>query len=426
MTKIELLGNKNYAITVIAVGEPHDLQGLDNLVGVSIYGLQALTTRGIEAGDLRLLFVIEAQIGERFAHENDLNRKAESNKTEATGFLEQNRRVRAIKLRGHVSNALLMPLDSLAYTGLDTSSLKVGDTFDTVNGETVVRKYEVPGKGVQGKPGQPKIRQRVDQKLFPMHLDTEHLFRNMQVFRAPRRVVVTQKLHGTSIRIGRVPAARDKGWIERVVVNKWLGISTPETAYEDVAGSRRAIKGRDDNNHYYDSDIWAEYAKRLEGMIPENFIVYGELIGWESPEKPIMHGYTYDLKPGERELYVYRVATVNGQGVIADLSWEGVEQFCAAIGVKTVPTLDIQTIYSPMGLDDDQYLYEFTELLDVNYSTVGYPDAVPLSNPKSVDEGFCLRIEGQVPRIYKAKSPLFFEHETKLLDKGEVDLESVA
>jgi hypothetical protein len=29
-----------------------------------------------------------------------------------------------------------------------------------------------------------------------------------------------------------------------------------------------------------------------------------------------------------------------------------------------------------------------------------------------------------VPEIYKAKSPAFLEHETKLLDKGEEDLES--
>ncbi|MGH3953526.1 MAG: RNA ligase family protein [Mycobacterium sp.] len=434
--KFETPVNVNYAATIVRVPEPLTVLGLDKLVAIPMFGYQVLTQKdGIKAGDLRVLFVAESQLSEEYARLNNLHREATLNDDAGqTGYLEANRRVRAIRLRKNNSSALLMPLESLAYTSIDVAQLEVGDTFDTLNGHEVCRKYEIPGKQAQGAPGQPKIRQRVDQKLFPMHLDTEHLFRNWHALREPKRVVITQKLHGTSIRIGRVPAVRDKGWLERVVVNKWLRIPTPDTAYEDVAGSRRVIKGRSDNNHFYDSDIWADYAKRLEGLIPENYVVYGELIGWETDDKPIQKGYTYNLRPGERELYVYRVATVNGQGVIADLSWEGVEQFCSALGLKTVPVFETDIWHSRNDEDDAVYTRVVTHnYLDRNltqplpgYEKGGWSNAVPLSNPVSVDEGVCLRIDGQVPRIFKAKSPIFFEHETKMLDKGEEDLEAAA
>lgn len=421
MTKIELLGNKNYAITVIAVGEPHDLQGLDNLVGVSIYGLQALTTRGIKAGDLRLLFVSEAQIGERYAHENDLNRKAEFNKTDETGFLEQNRRVRAIKLRKHTSNALLMPLSSLAYTGLDVSMLRVGDTFDTVGGETIVQKYELPKKQ---QPGQPKAKHRtsVEEKHFPQHIDTEHLFRNWSRFTEPVQAVVTQKLHGTSARYGRVPVPRSKSWLERKIINRWF--KTPDTEFGHVAGSRRVIKGQPGNQHFYSTDVWSEYGKRLEGVIPENCVVYGELVGFTPDGEAIQKGYTYNQKPGECELFVYRVAFVNAQGVIADLSWDGVKEFCRSAGLRHTP--ELERLYLRPSDELEEYLKHV--YLDVRLSEGDeFEEApIPLSDPKTVDEGICVRVEGVVPHIYKVKSPQFLEHETRQLDSEVPDLESVA
>ncbi|SHX44169.1 RNA ligase [Mycobacteroides abscessus subsp. massiliense] len=438
MASIEPPVNANYAATIVQIPEPLSVVGLDNLVAVPLFGYQALTQKtGATAGDLKVLFTAETQLDAEYARENNLFREATLNRdANETGYLETNARVRAIRLRKNTSNALLMPLESLAYTGIDVRTLKVGDTFDKLNGRTICRKYEVPTKPGAGPRTTPKIRQRVDQKLFPMHLDTEHLFRNLQAFREPKHVIVTQKLHGTSWRGGRVPALREKSWLERVVVNKWLRIPTPETKYEDVFGSRRVIKGRSDNNHYYDSDVWTEFGKTIEGRIPENFMVYGELVGWTDTQSPIQKGYTYNVKPGDVELYVYRVATVNGQGVIADLSWQGVKDFAAAIGVKVAPTLWEGQIISRDKVDDEDLIEMYTDMyLDQNFAALhtsaefglAYPDApVPLSNPTSVDEGVCVRVEGQVPRIYKAKSPLFLEHETKALDKGELDMEAAA
>lgn len=434
MAKFDTPENVNYAATIIQVPEPVSVPGLDNLVAVQLFGYQALTQKGsIKGGDLRVLFLAETQLDTEYARENNLYRDATLNKdASVTGYLEPNGRVKAIRLRKNNSNALLMPLESLAYTGYDVSTLKWGDTFDKLNGHTICRKYVTHKDHVHAAAGQPKIRQRVDQKHFPMHLDTEHLFRNLHHFREQRHVVVTQKLHGTSWRGGNIPVRRDKGWLERLV-NK-LGVKTPDTEYKHTFGSRRVVKGQSENNHFYDTDLWTEYGKRLEGRIPENFMVYGELIGWVDEQTPIQKGYTYDLKPGTCELYVYRVATVNSQGVIADLSWEGVKDFCRSLGLKWTPQLRVDYVVLPDKIEEEFYLSEIVhEYMDRRYADEiwadgesRYPEALPLSGPKTVDEGICVRVEGQVPRIFKAKSPLFLAHETGQLDKGEVDIESAA
>lgn len=419
--------NVNYAATIVKLPQGLLLEGLDNLVGVPMFGYQALTQKeGYELGALRVLFMAETQLDTDYARENNLFREATLNRDASeTGYLEPNARVKAIRLRKHQSDALLMPLSSLAYTGYDVSTLKPGDTFDKLNGHTICRKYIPKGKK-QATQGQPKVRKQVDERLFPKHLDTEHLFRNLHYFRDARRVVVTQKLHGTSWRGGNIPVNRTKGRFERFV--NWLGIATPDTEYKHVFGSRNVVKGRSENNHFYKTDLWAKFGEKLEGKIPENFIVYGELVGWVSEDEPIQKGYTYNLPPGQCELYVYRVATVNPKGVIADLSWEGVKEFCASLDLKTVPEFGYDVEHLPNAESEELFVLAYQETyMDLRYAD-SFPNSgyLPLSDRKTVDEGICLRIEGQIPHVFKAKSPKFLEHETKQLDKGEVDLEAVA
>lgn len=183
-------------------------------------------------------------------------------------------------------------------------------------------------------------------------------------------------------------------------------------------------------NHYYDTDVWSQYGKRIADLIPEGMIVYGELIGFTPDGTPLQKNYTYDVAPGEMELYVYRVACINAQGHLSDLSWDGVKEFCTARGLRYVPELH----RIGAGMDIQKRVEEFVDrVMDKRiYEDVDYPGWVPgplplrLSHPKTVDEGVVARQEGIVPVLLKAKSPAFLEHETKLLDKGEVDLESAA
>lgn len=423
--KLEHPKNVNYAATIVSVNTIVDLPGLDNLVGVPVLGCTALTTRGVKHGGLRVAFTAETQLSEEYAAWNNLNRDAELNKDpNERGYLDKNRRIRAIKMRGHVSSALLMPLSSLSFTGIDTKTLTVGDTFDTLNGYAICNKYEIPVKR-GSTPARTKVEKafkRVTTKVFPEHLDTDQYGRSKHLLNRENDCIVTQKLHGTSWRGGHVPVLRELRWRDKIA--KWFGVAVPEYDHDVVFGSRKVIK--DPNNprqdHYYENDIWTEYGKNIAELIPEGFLVYGELVGWTGDGTPLQKNYTYSLPQGEAELFVYRVASINRNGVMADLSWDGVKEFCSARGLKWVPELTRVTVG---GLEDMVSGLLDIKLTDVDHSL--FTDApLSLSHDKTVDEGVCIRQEGLTPLILKAKSPIFLEHETKLLDRGEADMESIA
>jgi len=428
--KLDAPENPNYAASVVQVSSMIPLENSDNLLGLQFFGYQAIVNKDmdIQVGDLGILFTAESQLSEEYTRMNNLFRHSDLNNDETEqGYLEDSRRVRAIKLRGNRSDALFMPLSSLDYLGVDTSDLKVGDQFSGINGREIVRKYLIKQPGVAriNKNSQPKFR-RVDDKMLPLHFDTENYFRNRDQIPDDAEIIVTQKLHGSSVRIGNTVVKRKLSWLERLA--KRVGIKVAETEYDHVYGSRKVVKdpNNPDQNHYYETstgiDLWTEAGRKLDSVIPKGYLVYGELIGWTPDGSPIQKNYTYDLPNGQYELYVYRVATINPDGVVNDLSWDQVKKFTERAGIKHVPELWRGT--------HDEFVAE--EWMDIGYG-VEYVKSpgfyaerpVPLSDANSVDEGVVIRTDvGAAPYLLKAKSPVFLAHETKMLDQEVVDIES--
>jgi hypothetical protein len=208
--------------------------------------------------------------------------------------------------------------------------------------------------------------------------------------------------------------SRKLSWLERVA--KKLGIKVCETEYAYVYGSRNVAKYPEDRSlgGFYGVDLHTEVGSRLEGLLPKGWVVYGEIIGWvPGTNMPIQKGYTYQIPQGEAELYVYRITTINEDGRAVDLSWPAVQEFCASIGVKTVPRLGAGKGVSEADLE---------EVLDTRFAD-RFSAAVP-TEEGTVDEGVCLRVEGITPIIVKAKSPEFLRFESKQFDAGTVDIES--
>ena len=162
-------------------------------------------------------------------------------------------------------------------------------------------------------------------------------------------------------------------------------------------------------------DLWTREGERIKGLLPKNYIVYAELVGWTG-DLPIQKNYTYNVEKGVAELYVYRIAIVNEDGFITDLSWDQVVEFCKSVGLKHV-------VEVWRGLKKD---FVVSDWMDKRYNDeLGLSETLYLgSNKDIVDEGVCIRIDGMRPRILKAKGPKFFEHETKILDEGVQDLET--
>lgn len=413
--------SSNYAATIVEIKSTIELAGLDNLVGASLLGYQALVNRDTEPGTLGVLFTAETQLSEEYARENNLHRTGALNKDQGTqGYLGDNRRVRAINLRNHRSDALFMPLSSLSYVkGIDISEFKAGDTFDRLGDNEICKKYVVPRKA-QGTPrhekNKHKVWSRIDKQFLPEHYDTDNYFRNTDAIPESHWVYITQKLHGTSIRVGHTVVSRKLTIRDRAA--QALGVKVADTEMDYVFGSRKVIKdiNNPNQNHFYSTDIWTEEGKKLEGLIPENYLVYGELIGWTPQGTPIQKNYTYKIPQGQCELYIYRVAFINAKGIIADLSWEQVKEFCTDRGLKYTPELYQGPMPTPA---------EITRwFIDKRYYDEDYTQAVKLDENSPVDEGICIRLDGMSPYILEAKSPKFLAHETQMLDEEAEDLEA--
>ena len=421
--KFDKISNPNYVATVVRVaeGDLYKLEGLDNLRGYSKFGMQALVSKDTEPG-LYILFSTEVQLSHDFAAANNLYRDATLNRAQdKTGYLDPNRRVKAIKLRQNRSESLLMPLASLSHmlNERDLSSLKEGDVFDSIDGIEVCRKYVVK-EPKQGGPSGPKARvRRVDEQAFPQHFDSENYFRNQGNVPANAHVIVTQKLHGTSVRFGNVPVAQEQTWLQR------LFRRPVRFKHSFVVGSRRVVKSIDHEtpetkNHYYAEDLWTVWAKehKVADRVPANHVIYGELVGFTPDGAPIQKNYTYGCAPKTAELYVYRVAMV-ADGHMVDYSDAQMRQWCNERGFNAVPLLWA-------GPHD---LLDARDYLERRYADEWNApwEAVPLSHPKLPDEGICVRYDGaHGAYVLKAKSPSFLEHETKVLDAGDEDLESAA
>jgi hypothetical protein len=162
MSELTLVGNAGYAANVVEVTEGNlvALPGLDNLNAIHALGYQALVSKDIKPGQRVLLFPAETQLDENFACHNNLFRHSEYNLDETKkGYLEDNLRVRAIKLRGYRSDALVLPLTSVDYLFSKAQEVLIASpegvvlrdrvwepqTFDHVAGQEICRKYVRPG-----------------------------------------------------------------------------------------------------------------------------------------------------------------------------------------------------------------------------------------------------------------------------------------
>lgn len=431
--KYDPIKNPNYVATVVRVAALSDLEGLDNLKAINVYGMQALVSKDVEVGSVGVLFSTEVQLSSEFASKNNLHRHSNLNKDpKVTGYLDDTRRVKAIKLRGHRSDSLFMPLSAFKYLGVKESDFTVGDVFDSINGKEILRKYYIKEPKVNNGPAA-RIR-RVDLKVFPFHIDSENYWRNSDKIPADAPVVITQKLHGTSVRYGKVPVLRDLKWYEKIA--RKLGVTVTDHQYKFVVGSRKVVKSIDGEaesagkEHFYAEDLWSKAAKvmKLDELVPDGYLIYGEPVGWTPDGQAIQKDYTYEEEVGSFGFYVYRVATVTPSGVVTDLSWPATKSFAKGLGLKTVPELftRMHKDFNPDPLMDKNYYAQlaWAELV-YGENTDVYEVPVQLSNAGTVDEGVCIRYDG--PNgiyILKAKSPIFLGHESALLDEGVEDVES--
>jgi len=408
--------NENYCATIVKVHNIVKLDNCDNVVGFPIYGYQAIVSKDTQIGDLGILFTAEVQLSEEYCKQNNLFRHSNLNiDTTQKGYIEDNRRVKAVKFRGHTSSALFMPLSSLMYIFAASpeninSLFKEGDSFNEIEGIEICKKYVIKVPREKGEQKARNITESlVESKVFPQHFETDNYHKNVNKYQNDDTVIITQKIHGTSARFGKVLFKRQLTIIERIL--KWLGVKVQTHEYDYVCGSRRVIKDTVGKPSFYETDVWAQHLELIKHVIPEDYILYGEIVGYAG-DKAIQGGYSYGYSQGNSELYIYRIAIVNNHGIACDLSWEQVKEFCNTNALKYVPEL-----WQGKHKGFDIELYKEKILSEIN------PDCLPVDKG-SPEEGICIRKDGIIPYVTKAKNSSFLHMETAQLDKGEADTES--
>lgn len=406
--------NNNYAAVVVKLGPVFPLEGCDNIRGTLIFNSMAIVGPETEEGELGIWFPAECKLSLDFCRMNSMHRHQDlNNDPSKKGYIEDSRRVKALKMRGHVSTCLWVPISYLNYLGEpETLKLPVGTTFDHIGENEICRKYYI--REPREFNGQRQQAVNLLRSCIIRHVDTENWFRNDRNVPDENMLVVSQKLHGTSVRLSKSPAPRKLGWLERLAQK--LGVQVETHSWQELAGSREVVFDGDTSKAtYYGENVYLEALKKVTGMIPNGYTIYGELIGWTPSGKALQKDYAYGLYPGTMDLYVYRVAVSVGPNQ-ADLCWEAVCEFCRQRGLKTVPVLW-------QGLRKD---FDATKFMDIRYREAGYENAVPLGEDKSlVDEGIVIRYDTRDGvKFLKAKSERFKLHESKQLDAGVIDTET--
>lgn len=434
--------SKNYTCSVIQIKEVFNIENADNLVRVVINGNNVVVPRNTKVGDIMLYFVSGTKLSSEYCHKNNLFDKAEENyDITQKGFISyKQKRVKAIKLRGVISDGMLMTLSSLSpFINSDYMLLKVGDEFTEINGNTLCEKYVVPVKqsGSQKQGKQPTRLSRLVDNQFYLHNDTDNLRKNIDKINPNDIIGIHYKKHGTSVVIGNVLVKKPLSLFEKLLSK--LGVAINKVKYDIVYSSRKVVKNQylnpNQNEGYYGEDIWGVVAKEVGDLIPKNWTLYGEILGNTVSGAQIQQGFDYGCTGGEHKFYVYKISVVNEDGNVIFLTDKQIEEFCEKVGLNYKDTFiyygkarDVFALRN--GYNDEPFTSDLSnvfewreEFLARLESTFNEKDCYMCTN-KVPEEGIILRVERlDQYEVYKLKSRRFLLMESEEQEKEVSNIE---
>ena len=349
----------------------------DRLQCVEVFGQNVIVDLNYYEGQKVVFFPSDGQLSLEYATDNNLVRVKDENGNNIGGYMDpEKRNVTAIRLRGEKSEGLVLPIETLSkYT--DVSKLKDGDQITVLDGHEICQKYIPRGKRnnhpveTGSKKKKKKSKESVSYPFFEEHKDTAQLAYNMSAFRPGDTIYITRKLHGTSARTMKTVKITKKSNKLRRFLHMEPKITREVSV---VSGSRRVVlKDMNANDGYYsDNGFRRKYHDLLKENLPEGFEVFYEIVGYVNETTPIMGSvsnkgvkekefvkkfgdtttFSYGCKPGESDMYVYRMPATTADGTVVELPWETVKVWCDKLGVKHVPDLEKFIYTTPEDLKE--------------------------------------------------------------------------
>lgn len=429
-------GNQNYLAKIVKISNIRKHEHADKLQVVTIDGANIIVGMDQKIGDMMIYFPTESAINPDFLKRNNLYENTDMNEDNTKkGYIGKNGRVRAIRLRNLVSRAVLIPVQSITNwnKNIDISNIEnfVDSEFDTIDGYKICWKYVIQrpnGRGPRTLNDKSKRKKdsfdRIIPEQFHFHIDTPQLARNIEKIHPESYIQITSKLHGTSGICSHVLVNRKTGWFKKLLY-KFLGEQPKE--YGIVASSRKVIKDESNaNSGFYSVDIWSHAAGKIRDFLPKGMTVYFEMVGYlPETDTLIQQNYDYGYAKGEYGIYIYRITSTNADGDVIELTANQVKSWCQRYGFNMVPELyygKAKDLFKDIELDENWNENFFARLKESFYME----GSDPMCANNVYFEGIVLRVDNWNDiEVYKLKSDAFYMYETKVLDSGVADIETL-
>lgn len=369
---------------------------------------------------------------------------------EQSGMFDDNGRVKAIRLRGELSEGFILPAVILENYILSVTNIELtceaGTEFDCVehNGKSfwINKKYipkntHIPGtSGIGGKNAkQPKGLDRIIENQFRFHYDTTLIKKCPHVIKPFDLISITEKVHGTSGISAYVLCKQPLNWKQKIA--KWL-TGEEFNKYDYIYSSRTVIKNKFYNKNvssgFYGVDVWKCADDIIKPCLQKGMTVYYEIIGYLPNGGYIQKGFDYGcIPPTSSETYthgvhfkvlVYRVTMTNPDGQVHEFSAREVQQWCKFVGLN--PVLEYYygyagDLYPDLNVSEhwnENFIQRLADDKNMNMecNSPSCANDVP-------HEGVVIKIENMKSEAFKLKCFRFLDKEGKALDKGESNIE---
>lgn len=369
---------------------------------------------------------------------------------EQSGMFDDNGRVKAIRLRGELSEGFILPAVILENYILSVTNIEficeAGTEFDCVehNGKSFwINKKYIPKNthisgisGIGGKNAkQPKGLDRIIENQFRFHYDTTLIKKCPHVIKPFDLISITEKVHGTSGISAYVLCKQPLNWKQKIA--KWL-TGEEFNRYDYIYSSRTVIKNKFYNKNvssgFYGVDVWKCADDVIKPCLQKGMTVYYEIIGYLPNGGYIQKGFDYGcIAPTSGETYthgvhfkvlVYRITMTNPDGQVHEFSAREVQQWCKFVGLN--PVLEYYygyagDLYPDLNVNEhwnENFIQRLADDKNMNMecNSPSCANDVP-------HEGIVIKIENMKSEAFKLKCFKFLDKEGKALDKGESNIE---
>lgn len=446
--------NVNYLAKIVKIENfhKHSDPEVTKLKCCCIDGFNIITGIDSEPG-LYVYFPTACCINPKFLSYANLYRHGELNVDQTkTGMFDDNGRVKAIRLRGELSEGFIIPIVVLENWVMSTVNVELkveeGTEFDSIehDGKTfwVNKKYipkntrtpGAPGSGNSGKGKQPKGLDKIIENQFRFHYDTVLIKKCPHVLHPSDLISITSKVHGTSGISAYVLCKQELNWKQKIA--RWL-TGEEFDKYDYLYSSRSVIKNQYYNKSvqggFYGVDVWKYADDIVRPCLSKGMTAYYEIIGFLPNGGYIQKNYDYGcLPPVGDEAYtygkhfkvqIYRVTITDVSGKVHEFSAREVQLWAQMVGLTPVEQYyygyakDLYPDLDPSEHWNENFLSKLA-----NDKKFYMECNSPTCDNKVPHEGIVIKIENMKSEAFKLKCFKFLDGEGKALDKGEVDIES--